>query len=553
MSRCRVEQKQYIKDHYELLAFYNYFQSHLLNLVIAARATTSGLIDRKELPTKSLGGVMATGAGYIPVVGQYASGAINVGASITTTTLSMREQIRLARVAHFTTSIQDLQEITERVSRALTLRYTMQILLTSTMRKQSGALKLASKVSFAESYKLGGAEILANTAATRVFDFIADGKIDLERDVVQQLVDSVFNTTTKRKSVETQEERQVKERKKAEKKKKSDNKDADEADENKDIENNTEIVHKSWSDEGVFCRSGIVTPDGKLFVSAGLSEYIQSKVDVYVPQIENKINTVVNSKALAKLETTVGSITKSDAYAKVDSFSRSAMKAVGSIQLGRKSPKTEDLPTPSETSENSPGTMGSVANTVDNLGKSAIKKLGLKFGKKSITSSIPASTGSAEAVDSQIAQEEASATVPSDMIAPTTTENIISLTAGTNEEDQPVDADAGTNINYLLKLCSKATKYGYRLGTEQEAVELGLMEVFQTQEEILATKNKYFLDRSFIYDYDKKIYVDPDDTVEEDLIQMHSKYNKMYEQMQAMQEMINKQGEMIEKLAAFHV
>ncbi len=321
---------------------------------------------------------------------------------------------------------------------------------------------MAVKIDLTDAFEPGGAEVLADSAVRRMFEYVADGHVDAEGDVTLQLISSIFTTVGlipnfSKQSVETKldyDAKQVTEEEAKEKPK---------------------YQSMKWTDEGVFSRTGIVTPDGRKFKGINSTEQIKRK-------LQGASDYMSGSVAWAKTGT------------------EQALKNLASMsgtQLKKLTENKDEILLVDAPEEQLPSVEVAQPSPVQPL-----NSIGGFF-----TSAYSSFNNTVNGAVSMVADKLTSVgEVPIVMAQDT------SVPSPDDDEEQIID-NSSTNQTSAIPLsrCDQIDKYGYRLGTLQEVFEYGLDEVPQTEEEKLVTQHLYY--PSAVYDYLNDVFVAKEEQV----------------------------------------
>jgi thioesterase domain-containing protein len=99
------------------------------------------------------------------------------------------------------------------------------------------------------------------------------------------------------------------------------------------------------------------------------------------------------------------------------------------------------------------------------------------------------------------------------------------------------------------KLCNHTQKYGYRLGTVEEANALGLIDIPQTEEQLEKNKQKYYFQTS-AYDYENESFFEKEVNLQDEIEKLRQEMMQMFTDTVAdMKKTIQKQQEEIQELS----
>ncbi|KAL0479634.1 matK [Acrasis kona] len=476
----KQQQIEYIKKSKAINTFYSQVQNKFQNVILASRVVTSGLVTRSRSTVETGVGYAKEAVGLIPVLGPVARATISVGSHTISNTHGARESQRLHRVGNLTTDLSHLEEVTEQIARLLALRYRKQIEKLSSQRRKEGFLNdLKVRADFADKYEPGGIEILADSAVRRMFEFIADGQIDRDGDIVSQLASAVFKSAGvmpfKKRVVETRidfETKQIISKKKEAKEELT--------------QGEKDFKEMGWNDEGIFTRTGIVTPDGSLYVGENTVESIKKKLQEVTDYMNDSVTwakqggeaamkSVANSSAaqLRKLANKNGTVS-----VEVEAPSSNDNHVDDSIIT------VEPMPSSDIVTDSDVATTTTTSDVVTNNPEVGIGDQISSFFTRT-------------------------AKTVSDTVSNTVTQVADKLSSNSEEERKPITAPAspgGTRV-ITLSLCDLIEKYGYRLGTLQEALEYGLTEVKQSEHEKEETRLYYYVNPPVVYDYERETFV----------------------------------------------
>jgi hypothetical protein len=523
----KQKQQIYIYSNKELYAFYNHLQCRLLNVLLAGRVVTSGLVTRSESKLERSVNLAKEAVGLIPVFGPIARATVSVGSTAINSTHGARESKRLHRLGHFTCNVTHIESITEEVARLITLRYRHQIMQLSTSRRKEGTFSsLVAKADFTDFFEYGGAEELADSAVRRMFEYIADGHIDAQGDLSQQLATAVFNSSGlmpfSKQKIETRSDFETKEliRQKKEKKEKL-------------TEEEEKFKGMNWNDEGIFTRSGIVTPDGRLYRGTNSADQIKKKLNDVSEYMNNSVAWAKSGseQALKRMATMSGTQLKKIA----------GVKSEENLAVVVDAP-SEDLPKVEDKIEPPKGTP-SIASSISGFFSRTVTTLNTTVSTtvNQIADKLTA-VGDSEALplNPTIEAEEKQDEHNNDHVV---LEDTAKITSESN-----AGPTSGANI-IILSRCDQIEKYGYRLGTPHEVMQYELVEVPQTEEEREKTRIKYYMDPPVVYDYEKETFTGVSvPKIPIDIVQLNDIVGEMYQQMLDMKTVIAEQKLEIEEL-----
>jgi hypothetical protein len=464
VTSFKQQQQRFIASDKELFAFYKHLQCRFLNVLLAGKIVSSGLVTRSESKLERGVNMAKEMTGLIPVFGPIVRATVSVGSTAINSTHGARESQRLHRLGHFTTSVAHVETIAEEIARLITLRYRHQIEQLSTTRRKEGALNsLAAKADFIDYFEPGGAEVLADSAVRRMFEYIADGHVDSDGDLTTQLSNAIFSSSGLipnfiKQKIETQQDYETKERLKEENK---------ENKENKEKKEQEIFVGMKWTDEGIFTRSGIVTPDGKLWRGINSTEAIKRKLQDVSEYMNNSVAWVKtgSEQALKRMANMSGTQLK-----KLTEGKESVTVVVDQPE--------EQLPTV-EVASASTTQATTITSSITDFFSRTVNSV-----NATVTMVADKLTSVGDSTQQQDQEEQ-------DQQKEEQNQEAILLKEGST---------SGVGV-ITLSRCDQIEKYGYRLGTMQEVYEYNLEEVPQTEEEIEVTRIKYYVDPPVMYDY----------------------------------------------------
>jgi hypothetical protein len=336
------KQRQYIQEHESLSGFYHHFQYRMHNSVLACRVITSGLVDRADDDIDVITELGSLALKALPIPGELGGNAwqslIDLGAYGTHMLHDTIERRRLHRMGSLVNSLSHMENIIEETARLLTLRYHLQIKQLSCSSRRTGVFnKAMNKLDLADSQALGGAEELAESAVKRIFNFVINGGLE-ESDIwhlesslddtmdmkilPHRFMEVVFLSTGKLWSIprivnrvkwsgqnmNKRGEEQSKENKEDHTAKKPHHEKIPSQTIAKiimkELENlppDVQVLKPSllkslrWSDNGIFGKTGIVTPEGRLYRNqkqddGTLDNAITQRIMAVSKSIKNKNN-----------------------------------------------------------------------------------------------------------------------------------------------------------------------------------------------------------------------------------------------------------------------
>ncbi len=225
-----LQEQTYLRSQPLLKAFYQHFQIKMTELFLAYKVINSGMVDRTATTSDTVAdqatSFISLVGGLIPLPGaSYVASAINLGIQLGQKVLQKKEENKIDLVSKLIINLSEMEKQVEIAARLLSFKFERQI----------QALKEESTTTLAEC------------AVCRLIEYLRAGKANDDEPLSDQLMIAIVEFNANQGKIPFT---------------------------NKTIETHEKKPEK-WHDKGIFQETGIVTAEGKTFISE------KCRVDVY--------------------------------------------------------------------------------------------------------------------------------------------------------------------------------------------------------------------------------------------------------------------------------